>query len=177
MFKSYTLAVLAGYVAALPTGTNGYSRGVPPTTQNCNSYPMIGQSTNMGAQSMPWGLEVDREFGGCRCADEDEMEFQPHADSPADNTWACRCLNEDLYPSMPEWRITCKFNPAATGVRAFALDATGTASPIFTGPLNGIPSGITRFMAAGWVDGAEILPFTLPTSASWVEAGEFCGQG
>ena len=111
MFKPFAMAVLAGSVAALPFGANGYARGVPPTTQNCNSYPMIGLSTNFASQSLPWGLTVDREFGGCRCADEDEMEFQPSASTPADNTWACRCLNEDLYVSMPQWQITCQLNP------------------------------------------------------------------
>jgi hypothetical protein len=113
MFKTYASAVLASMVAAQPFGANGYSRGVPPTTQNCNGYPMMGQSTNFASQSIAWGLEVDREFGGCRCADEDEMEFQPSKKTPAQNTWACRCLNEDLYTSCSTWEITCGLNPAA----------------------------------------------------------------
>jgi len=111
MFNSFAIAALAGFVAATPFGANGYSRGVPPTTQNCNSYPRIGQSTNFASQNIAWGLTVDREFGGCRCADEDEMEFQPSKDMPAENSWACRCLNEDLYPSKPVWDIQCMLNP------------------------------------------------------------------
>jgi len=73
---------------------NGYSRGIPPSTQNCNSYPLLANGVgDLASQDMPWGLVVDREFGNCRCADEDEMEFGPDADTYTDNTWSCRCLN------------------------------------------------------------------------------------
>jgi len=101
MFKSFALSLIAGYASAVPGGPNGYARGIPPTTTNCKTYPTISStwSTNFDSQKIAWGLVVDREFGGCRCADEDEMEFQPNRYTPADNTWACRCLNEDLYPS------------------------------------------------------------------------------
>ena len=82
--------------------SNGYSRGVPPTTQNCNSYPLLNNGVgNFDRQDMAWGLVIDREFGGCRCADEQEMEFTPDSDSYNDNTWGCRCLNDDLYLSKP----------------------------------------------------------------------------
>ncbi len=79
MFKSFALAMFAGAAVATPGyGANGYARGVPPTTQNCNSYPStVTGATDTNAQNIAWGLIVDREFGGCRCADEDEMEFQP----------------------------------------------------------------------------------------------------
>lgn len=69
MFKTFTFSMLGASAFA---GSNGYSRGVPPTTQNCNSYPMAGLSTNFAAQGTAWGLTVDIEFGGCRCFDEDE---------------------------------------------------------------------------------------------------------
>ena len=75
----------------------------------------------MDAQKLAWGLTVDREFGGCRCADEDEMEFQPNKNMYEDNTWACRCLNEDLYPSMPNWTLTCKLNVSAGNGLNFRL--------------------------------------------------------
>jgi len=32
-------------------------------------------------------------------------------DNFADNTWSCKCLNSDLYESMPELKYTC-FNAA-----------------------------------------------------------------
>ena len=76
MFKSFTMALIAGCASALPGGANGYARGIPPTTTNCNGYPTLSNmSTNLDSQALAWGLTVDREFGGCRCADEDEMEF------------------------------------------------------------------------------------------------------
>jgi len=62
---------------------------------------------DLDAQAQAWGLVVDREFGNCRCADEDEMEFSPDAASYKDNTWACRCLNSDLYLSQPENLYNC----------------------------------------------------------------------
>ena len=100
MFKSIALAMFAGTVSA--AGANGYSRGVPPTTQDCNSYPAFASgATDLNSQDQAWGLIVDREFGGCRCADEDEMEFQPDALSYSENSWACRCLNSDLYLEQP----------------------------------------------------------------------------
>jgi len=103
MFKTFTAAMLGatGVIAA------SHSRGVPPTTQNCNSYPMAGLSTNIAAQNVAWGLVVDIEFGGCRCADEDEMEFGPTVENFADNNWSCKCLNSDLYLSQPIATYSC----------------------------------------------------------------------
>lgn len=87
---------------------NGYSRGVPPVTTYCNTYPTLStMGGNLDSQSVAWGLAVDREFGGCKCADEDEMEFGPAA-RMAGNTWACQCLNNDLYLSEPELALNCK---------------------------------------------------------------------
>ena len=109
MNKSLAIAMIAVGAFANPMmGANGYSRGVPPTTQNCNSYPQLSTGgTNYDAQLSAWGLVVDREFGGCRCADEDEMEFGPNAAMYTDNTWSCRCLNSDLYLSQPEGAYKC----------------------------------------------------------------------
>lgn len=124
MNKFLSLAMLTGASMAVP-GPNGYSRGVPPTTANCRSYilstvAVTGPAENglpgnlmaagsgvFESQDKNWGIEVDREFGGCRCADEDEMEFQPSYKTPADNTWACRCLNTDLYLSAPVPKYEC----------------------------------------------------------------------
>lgn len=64
-------------------------------------------ASNYSAQNIAWGLVVDREFGGCRCADEDEMEFGPNPVNYEDNMWACRCLNTDLYESQPEGLYKC----------------------------------------------------------------------
>jgi len=41
MNKSFAIAVLSG-AAFASMGANSYSRGIPPTTQNCNSYPSLG---------------------------------------------------------------------------------------------------------------------------------------
>ena len=95
MFKAFTSALLATAAFAQP---NSYARGVPPTTQNCRT-----PDNNRVA----WGLVVDREFGGCRCADEQEQEWGPvrlPSDTRVtDNTadWKCFCLNTDTYLSMP----------------------------------------------------------------------------
>lgn len=35
------------------------------------------------------------------------MEFQPNATGYTVNTWACRCLNTDLYLSKPEGTYKC----------------------------------------------------------------------
>jgi hypothetical protein len=87
---------------------NGYSRGVPPVTTYCNTYPMLRtMGGNLDSQAVAWGLSVDREFGGCKCADEDEMEFGP-AMMIAGNTWACQCLNNDLYLAQPDYTTHCK---------------------------------------------------------------------
>jgi len=112
MNSFFAIAALAGFAAANPMmGANGYSRGVPPTTQNCNSHPKLATGAgNFDRQDMAWGLVVDREFGGCRCADEQEMEFQPDAASYMDNSWACRCLNSDLYLSKPAMKYNCVLN-------------------------------------------------------------------
>jgi len=109
MNKTLAMAMLATAAFANPgMGANGYSRGIPPTTQNCNAYPNVAAgSTNYASQDMAWGLVVDREFGGCRCADEDEMEFQPDSASYMDNKWGCRCLNSDLYLSQPTAIYQC----------------------------------------------------------------------
>lgn len=103
MFKTFTVSMLgaSGAFAA------SYSQGVPPTTQNCNSYPMSGWNTNTAAQSVAWGLTVDIEFGGCRCSDEDEAEFGPTTTNYADNNWSCKCLNDDLYLDQPAAPYTC----------------------------------------------------------------------
>jgi len=111
MNKFFSCAMLVGASMAVNGGANGYARGVPPTTSNCNTYITSSSAqtsdavnssaaVSLGAgsgvfssQDRNWGLIPDREFGGCRCADEDEMEFQPDTKIPADNTWACRCLN------------------------------------------------------------------------------------
>jgi hypothetical protein len=169
MFKTYASAVLAAMVAATPFGANGYSRGVPPTTQNCNGYPTSGWSTNFASQSIAWGLEVDREFGGCRCADEDEMEFQPSKNMPAQDTWACRCLNEDLYTSKPTWGITCAINPSA-GLTGTVFDAAAIAQdPTHISSTNTVAFGAP---AAGWTAG---LASTNGASNTWVERGTVCG--
>lgn len=111
MNKSLAITMFAGAVSA-NLGANGYSRGIPPTTQNCNSHPMVSTSaSDYAAQNIAWGLVVDREFGGCRCADEDEMEFGPNPVNYEDNMWSCRCLNTDLYVSQPEGLYKC-WNPA-----------------------------------------------------------------
>ena len=68
---------------------------------------LANMSGNFASQDTTWGLSVDREFGGCKCADEDEMEFGP-AEVMAGNTWACQCLNSDLYLSQPEIKKNCK---------------------------------------------------------------------
>lgn len=101
MFKTFTLAMLGAFASA-QMGPNGYSRGIPPVTQSCRGYPKNPDGTdNVNAQAVAWGLTVDREFGGCRCADEDEMEFQPNPDTNDVNSWACYCLNNDLYLDQP----------------------------------------------------------------------------
>merc|ERR1712166_234951 len=111
---TFALVALAGVSSAQMMSSNGYSRGVPPTTQNCNSYPLLADGNgNFDRQNLAWGLVVDREFGGCRCADEQEMEFTPNAADYTDNNWACRCLNEDLYTSKPQGKYTCLLNGAA----------------------------------------------------------------
>jgi len=71
---------------------------------------------------MAWGLVVDREFGSCRCADEDEMEFSPDAANYMDNMWACRCLNTDLYLSQPEAKYECVVD--LSGARDASLSTT-----------------------------------------------------
>jgi len=106
--NTIAIAMLAGANLVAAYGTNGYSRGIAPSTQNCNSYPLVADGNgDTAAQNFPWGLVVDREFGNCRCADEDEMEFSPDPVDYKDNTWACRCLNSDLYVSMPEKQYEC----------------------------------------------------------------------
>ena len=98
MFKTTLLTALVS-----AQGSNGFSRGVPPVTTNCRAYPPTFEQ-----QDVAWGLTVDREFGGCRCADQDEMEFAPNRNVFAENTWRCQCLNEDLYLSQPELKKSCK---------------------------------------------------------------------
>jgi len=72
---------------------------------------MNGVGGNFAAQDEAWGLTVDIEFGGCRCADEDEQEFGPDVANFADNNWSCKCLNSDLYLSKPAAKYEC-FNRA-----------------------------------------------------------------
>ena len=40
MLTKFSIAVssFAALVSAIPGDANGYARGVPPTTQNCNTY-------------------------------------------------------------------------------------------------------------------------------------------
>jgi len=119
MFKTFTATMLsAGALAA------SYSRGVPPTTQNCNAYPMDGLNANTASQNVAWGLTVDIEFGGCRCFDEDEMEFGPTPANYADNNWSCKCLNSDLYLSEPEKKYTC-YDASNSSVVTKSVATTG----------------------------------------------------
>ena len=132
--NKFAFALLSSAVVAIPNmGASGYSRGVPPTTQNCNSYPLIISGATVGSgnfarQDQAWGLEEDREFGGCSCADESEMEFQPNPLPYEDNTWACRCLNNDLYLAQPNEKYLCY--DTTTGV-------SGVNAAVLT---NGVPS-------------------------------------
>ena len=119
MFKTFTATMLSAGALA---GSNGYSRGVPPTTQNCNSYPMNGFNSNTASQSVAWGLTVDIEFGGCRCYDEDEMEFGPTPANYADNNWSCKCLNSDLYLDKPEESYSC-FTAGDSSVAEVPVDS------------------------------------------------------
>ena len=94
MFKAVSATLLAGAAFAQP---NSYTGGVPPTTQNCRT-----PDNNRVA----WGLVVDREFGGCRCSDEQEQSWKPvylpSNTRALDNTadWRCECLNTDTYLSQ-----------------------------------------------------------------------------
>lgn len=65
-------------------------------------------SGNLAAQKVAFGLTIDREFGGCRCSDQDEMEFGPNPAMQEDNTWRCQCLNDDLYLSQPVPEYVCR---------------------------------------------------------------------
>ena len=100
MFRAISAALLTTAAFAQPAS---YARGVPPTTQNCR--------TDEAASEVAWGLVVDREFGGCRCADEQEQEWGPTRlpvntrDASSERFWACQCLNTDTYLSQA--------NPAA----------------------------------------------------------------
>merc|ERR1740139_1623108 len=104
MFKSFliSLATFAAFVSATPGDANGYARGVPPT-QNCNTYPTKSVSgatvSDQDRQYVAWGLKVDREMGGCQCADEQEQTFTINVNNNSANRWHCRCTNEDLYLS------------------------------------------------------------------------------
>lgn len=100
--------------------TNSYARGAPPTTQNCSTYPPAT------VQAIPWGLTVDREFGGCRCRDETRMEWGPNPDQYADTTWACYCLNTDTYEDQSVAAETVAAGSATCpGAAACANDANG----------------------------------------------------
>lgn len=105
MNKSVAIAALVGAAFANPNvGTNSFSRGVPPTTQNCNTYATTSTGAgDFNQQDQAWGLVVDREFGGCKCSAGEEAEFSPHLwqGKYEDNTWHCRCLNNDLYTDSP----------------------------------------------------------------------------
>jgi len=123
--------------------SNGYSRGVPPTTQNCNSYPLLNTGNgNFDRQDMTWGLVVDREFGGCRCSDEQEMEFTPNADTYTDNTWACRCLNSDLYLNMPDSKYQCTINGVHQSFTNNKLGCVNVGEVIRLNDKNGKKCGI-----------------------------------
>jgi len=99
MFKAFAVAALGG-ATLVSANFKSYARGTPPTTQNCNMYPVAAQ------QTVAWGLVVDREFGGCRCADETRQEWMPDPATHLDSTWACYCLNTDTYLNMPNVAIT-----------------------------------------------------------------------
>jgi len=102
MNKTISSALFAAVVTAVGPGqATGFAEGVPPTTQNCNGYPLLATGAgNFDAQAVAWGLVVDREFGGCKCADEDaEFNLAPFNNNVAN--WSCKCLNKDLYPNMP----------------------------------------------------------------------------
>lgn len=99
-------------------------------------------SGNLDSQSVAWGLSVDREFGGCKCADEDEMEFGPQ-EVMAGNTWACQCLNSDIYLAQPEVTMDCKVTatgaiepPVVTAGVAVEWDATTCAAVFGTLSIN-----------------------------------------
>ena len=131
---AFALVGLAGVSTAQMMSSNGYSRGVPPTTQNCNSYPLLAAGGgNFDRQDLPWGLVVDREFGGCRCADEQETEFTPNPADYKDNTWACRCLNHDLYPSKPQGKYTCTLNGAVQDAVAATRVVPAHTTDVATG--------------------------------------------
>lgn len=95
MNKAVIAALLTAAAYAQP---RSYARGVPPTTQNCRTD---------GTSLVNWGLVVDREFGGCRCSDEQEQEWGPShlpvdtLSAVSENNWACQCLNTDTYLNQP----------------------------------------------------------------------------
>jgi len=102
MFKAFGVMCLAACAHAYAGQSHGYAMGVPPTTQNCNSYPKLANgAVDKARQDISWGLVVDREFGGCKCADDDAV-FKPHPRFNAGNAWSCVCTNDDFMPSMPE---------------------------------------------------------------------------
>lgn len=43
----------------------------------------------------PWGLVLDIEFGGCKCADE-KAEWGPNPANYSADSWGCYCVNPDL---------------------------------------------------------------------------------
>lgn len=102
MNKTFASALFGAIVNAVGPGQAiGYSQGVPPTTQNCNSFPKSADgSGDMAAQSIAWGLEVDREFGGCKCAD-DGAEFKLDVDNNNRSRWHCQCVSTDQYVNQP----------------------------------------------------------------------------
>ena len=95
MNKAVFAALLSAAAYAQP---RSYARGVPPTTQNCRTD---------ASSAVNWGLVVDREFGGCRCADEQEQEWGPShlpvntLSATSENDWRCQCLNTDTYLNEP----------------------------------------------------------------------------
>ena len=117
MFKAVSATLLAGAAFAQP---NSYARGVPPTTQNCRTPT---------GNRVAWGLVVDREFGGCRCADEQEQEWAPvrlPVDTRAfDNTadWRCECLNTDTYLSQVGANLDIQEDGKECGVVSECLNA------------------------------------------------------
>jgi len=62
---------------------------------------MADGSTDVSSQSVPWGLTVDAEFGGCKCAD-DGAEFTLDVDFNNRSRWSCKCESTDNYASQPE---------------------------------------------------------------------------
>jgi carboxypeptidase C (cathepsin A) len=92
MYKSLTAACLTFCANA---ATNQYSRGFPPTSDNC-----VTQTTGRGTyynSHLTWGLKRDPKNGGCKCA-ADDAEWGPG--NGQDEEWRCHCINKMAYEKM-----------------------------------------------------------------------------